>query len=333
MATTAKDDIRTAKQKKTTDAVMKKFDESKIKQRKVPGGQTVDYVQAQEFIVKLNEIFGVAWSSEIVQHFLVNNQVVFWVRITYPNPDNPEQLFYKDGIDGHPLSGDVGNAFKSGYLKAFRKAAAQIGMGIHLWGIDVDGDDTPSWDNAPNSAPTVRTPSSVPTPPNAMVGGTGNPLPPGVAPPPPNIPVHQHQGGEHSPLPPQMYNNNPPGPPPSPPSGEMAPPPPVPTGNPNPGGPPVPAQNVGIAPTQPDGARGSASASVGIQGSGSGEDMAAGFQINGIRGAAVALGTGEIDLVRSILGQVADNIASLEQLTANQAQQVMDRARQMTQGR
>lgn len=345
--------LRSERMAAIVDSLSRKFEDDKILQRKVEGGKSVNYVKAQEYIVKLNETFGVAWSFEICSHWLVNNNIVMWVRITYPNPDNPDQLFFKDGIAGHPLSGNVGNAFKSVYSKAFTKAAAQIGAGLHLWGVDSEEDEAPNWDNynaggppvhvvnpgahnplppVPGGAPAV--PTGLPAPPAPpQQQGYGQP-PNGQLPPPPlpqgQVPqgqVPNGYGAPPGPTPPEFYNSGantgqaPPAPPAPP--GAL---PPVPTGNPNPNA----ATGMGYSEPLPDGSRGPATAAVGIQSGGAGTARIADFQINGIMGAAVSRGLAHdpMQLVISVLGEGFRGM-TIEQLTQQQAQEVMDAVRQM----
>lgn len=320
--------VRTAEMKAAVDAILEKFDDSKILSRQGKGNTVFKYVKAQEYVLRLIDVFGLAWSCEIVQHFLVNNQVVVWVRIHFPNPDDYEQIFFRDGIDGHPLSGDVGNSFKAAYLKAFRKAAAQIGAGLHLWGVETDEeDDAPVWDQGPAVVTPLPVPNAAPPIPNGM---PPVPAPPAIpqqgAPPVPNFPPNYAQ--QPAQVPPQApprpnLENNSAVPPLPPPPNHSAPPPPppVPTGNPV-------AHGSGTTPIGPEGHPiGPAAASVTVNSSGGGGIQD--FQINGIRGAAVTRGVDPMQLVGQVLGDRANGISAVEQLTMEQANEVLHTVRQM----
>jgi hypothetical protein len=319
-------DPRSPKMKNVVKMICEKFDEDKILPRKGQGGKTFHYVKAQEYIVKLNDVFGVAWSSEIISHWLANNQICMWVRISYPNPDNPDQIFFKDGVDAHPLSQDVGNSFKAAYLKAFRKAAAQIGAGLHLWGIDVDEDES-----VPAGPPvTVVNPGAHNMPP--VPGAYPAPAPPVTIPrlPPVPQPVAVPTGAAPPPVapgfnqppppPPQFMNSGATAGPPVPGAGPILPPPPVPVGNPA----AVDTTNAAGITRGPDTP---AVASVGIPSSGRPAGGIEDFQVNGILGAAVTRGVEPLHLVASVLGETG--ITDIQQLTAEQAQRVMDASRQM----
>lgn len=338
-------ELRSEKMVSAVESVVRKFEDDKIKERKGQGGKMFKYVQAQEYIVRLNDIFGLAWSCEIVNHWFVNNSVVMWVRIHYPNIDYPDAANlreYKDGIDAHPLSADVGNAFKAAYLKAFRKAAAQIGAGLHLWGIiseddeDIDGGYqyqaggplppnvipvNPGLQNPPVApgAPPVPQAAVYPPPPVA------NPAMPPVPAAMPPVPV----GQVPTPAPPQFVN-------PQVPNGSVAPPPapaplpPLPTGNPNPGVDTSGAVGVTAGPGT------EASASLGFttapappvppQAGG----QLADYMVNGVKGAAVTRGLQDpMDLVRQVLGNEASSIPAVENLTFEQAQRILEAVRQM----
>jgi len=314
-------DPRTPKMKSVVKAICENFEEKKIQSRKGQGGKSFNYVKAQEYIVKLNDVFGVAWSIETISHSFANNNIVMWVRITYPNPDNPDQLFHKDGWGSHPIAGDPGNAFKSVYSKAFTKAASMIGAGLHLWGVDADEDDAPVWDQM-GTPPAAAVPTGVTgLPPVPSPQGTaGSPLPP---PPPhtgtgvPLAPPPQVTG--HPLPPPPQFSNSGAGVNPGAAYIPPLPPPPIPTGNP---GAVDTTQAVGIT-SGPDTP---ASAAIGIPSSGRPGGIED-FQVNGILGAAVTRAMDPLQLVASILGQTG--ITDIGQLTAEQAQRVLDAVRQM----
>ena len=311
-------DPRSPKMQGIIGQVNQPFEASKIKQVDVMGGKKANYVKSQEYIVRLNEVFGVAWSAEILQHWQMDKTIMIWVRLTYPNPDNPEQLFFKDGIAGHIIRGEIGNAFKSAYSKAFTIAAAKIGIGLHLWGVDAEEDEAPTWDqqaapvhgSLPN-APVYSTTNAAPPP---VPGGYNAPAaaPPATTPPLPAGGVPQFVNNEaSSAVAPAPSYNAPPAPPP------------LPVGNPAAGVDSPPAA-VGFAPTP--GAP--AAASVSFQAAPTGGGIKD-FQINGIVAAAVTRAVDPLALVYQILGDRAQGLTAIEQLTAEHAGEVMLKARQL----
>jgi hypothetical protein len=318
-----KDITRSDKMTAVVDTISKAFEPSQILEKPIAGGKKAKYVKSQWYIARLNEAFGLAWSLEIFNHWMVNNHVVMHVRIHYPNPDFPDNATcreFKDGIASHPLSADVGNTFKAAYSKAFTIAASKVGSGLQLWGVETNADDvdeSPTWDNFNAGGTPVTTVSPGPQNPASIPGmppvptyqnatPPGPPVPPVTSPPPP---------------PPQFANSGATAPPPVPQAaGNPLPPPPVPVGNPG-------AAAVGTVPVGPDGQpMGPAVAAVGIQSApaaGGIED----FQVNGILGAAVTRGMDPLQLVASVLGSTG--ITAIEQLSAEQAQKVLDAVRQM----
>ena len=323
-----KKDPRSAEMKAVIDVLTKKFDDDKILSRKGQGNKTFNYVKAQEYIVKLNDAFGVAWGAEVKEHFFVNNQVVMCVSITVTSPDNGD-TYVRDGWGSHPLAQDVGNSFKSAYSKAFTKAASMVGAGLHLWGVDSEEDDAPTWDmQAAPANVTVVTPGSMPPVPHPAAPPLPGAVPHHGAPPVPVPPGVTPDGGPAVNTP-TFVNPAPPAPAPPAPAAVPGPPPPVPTGNPNPGGGPAAATVIGGTPgTGPDGQPlGPATAAVGIQSSG---NRIQDFQVNGIVGAAMTRGFQDpMQLVQQILGGAVQGIQSINDLSLEQAQTVLDAVRSM----
>lgn len=287
----AKKSPLTAETKSVLEIVTRKFESDKILSRSGQGGRNFNYVKAQEYIARLNEAFGFAWGVEVKEHFLVNNQVVMCVSITVTNPDNGE-TYTRDGWGGHPLGQDPSNSFKSAFSKALTKAASIVGVGLHLWGVDSEEDDSPTWDIQSDGPTEVRE------------------LP--ITPPP--VPQSGNSG-----VPPSFVNPTPPSPP-SPPVTNVSSPPPIPVPNPNPGA------SVGSIPgTGPDGKPlGPVTASVGVQSSESNKIQD--FQVNGIVGAAMTRGKQPKELIQQILGN--PNL-DVHDLTLEQAQIVLDAVRNM----
>jgi hypothetical protein len=327
-------DLRTPKMISAVEAVVRDFEENKVKERKGQGGKMYKYVKAQEYIVRLNDVFGLAWSCEIVNHWFVSNHVVMMVRVHYPNPDYPDSLElreFKDGIDGHPLFADVGNSFKAAYLKAFRKAAVQIGTSLNLYGVTSDDDD--------DIDAGYQYQAGAPLPPNVTVVNPGQHNPAQMPPVPPGT----GQAPVYSP-PPTTGQGAPPVPPPSPTNHAMVPPqpqfinqgaiappappvppipPPLPTGNPN-----ASAVDMSNAVGSTSGPGTPAAASVSFNSAGSGDGPIADFLVNGIKGTAITRGIqNPMDLVRQMLGDEVASLTAIEQLTSKQAQRVLEIAR------
>lgn len=137
-----------------------------IDSRKGRGG-TYDYVKWQSVADRMNEVFGIHWSSDVVWQDMVGSNLVVRVRVCVRDSEIGEQ-FCQEGYGGAILrDGDeAGTAHKSAYSKALKDACKKWGVALHL---EVD-------DNT-NSSPTSM--------PSGYTGyETGQPTPPAQPAPP-----------------------------------------------------------------------------------------------------------------------------------------------------
>jgi len=308
MAKKSEIDSRSPLNKKMVDDLYEPFPENKIKERKGRAGQTWKYVEAAEMINRLNQVFGIRWSSEEVSSRFEPagkpSHIVKRVRITVPDPDDASRTWWREGSASHPLFDNRGNAYdpgdchKSAESKAFVKAASKLGVALHLWGVSGEVDDgvdsfvTP-W-GGPNDFAASETPVLTQGPQVTVV----NP-------------------GPHNSVPPQLVNpgaiNN------SPPYNY----------NPNVGGAPLPQMiNPNVGMTQ--GAGTAAAAQVTLQTQPvtlpqSGSVPVQEFQVGSIKGVAASRGmTNPLQLVSLALGDEAATIQAVEMLSFDQALRVLD---------
>jgi hypothetical protein len=287
------------------------FPPEKIKKRKGKAGREYDYVESQEIIHRLNQIFGLRWGIKELQSEFIGsppNYVVKLIELEVPDPDNPTKTWTRIGWGGHPLTDnrgqyqDIGDAMKSAQSKALTKAASQLGVGLHLWGIDshesVAGtEDVPLPWEGPSQFPTQ--------PPVAVINpGPHNAPPQGV----PSVPVYP--GSYET----QPQLNNP----------GAVPPPYVPQGQPYQGAPPLPQMtnpNVGYS----DGSGGPVAAQMAFQTAppATGNSIVE-FQIHAIRGAAAAQGLNPMQLAFQVLGQEVAGFQVIEELNFDQAVKVLE---------
>lgn len=124
------------------ELLYKNFDN--VPTRKGRGG-TYSYIRWQDVADRMNEVFGVNWSSEVVFQDIIGNNVIVRVKVTILNCDN-KIAFIQEGFGGAPNdNGEAGNAFKSAYSKALKDACKKWGVGLYL-----DDDD----DSNSSSSPT-----------------------------------------------------------------------------------------------------------------------------------------------------------------------------------
>ncbi len=112
------------------EELYKPFDD--IKSRKGRGG-TYDYVSWKDIADRMNEVFGMNWSSSVVEQEMLNDQVIIRVSVCAKDPISNE-LFCQEGFGGSQLrnSDEAGSAHKGAYSKALKDACKKWGIGLHL---------------------------------------------------------------------------------------------------------------------------------------------------------------------------------------------------------
>ncbi len=156
--------------KEIRDLLEKPFDKKFIKQRPGSFGKTLDYVEADKVIQRLNNIFDSRWSVEILtkpHEALINNSVVVGVRLTVPNLVEIDGKTVQDGWvtkeafggkkitmsqdkvtkEYHPL--DIASDMKSCMSDAIKKASTYLGIALDLYGDSIGEEDS---DDAPKKA-------------------------------------------------------------------------------------------------------------------------------------------------------------------------------------
>lgn len=127
------------------DVLYKPFDD--IKSRRGRGG-TYDYVTWKNVADRMNEVFGMNWSSEVQHQEMIGDNIIMRVSVCALNPDNDKD-FCQEGYGGAILraSDEPGTAHKSAYSKALKDACKKWGIGLHL------EEGTESSSSAPKSIP------------------------------------------------------------------------------------------------------------------------------------------------------------------------------------
>ena len=113
------------------------FDPSVIKKRRGPNGSTLSYVAVGEYIRRLNQVFGPAWSFEIVAKQLVEDQIVVEGRLTIN--DN-----VKSGIGGTTATRrredgrfvSLADDYKSAASDSLKRCCRLLGIGVELYADD-----------------------------------------------------------------------------------------------------------------------------------------------------------------------------------------------------
>lgn len=116
------------------ELIQRPFSHDQIKQRKTSLGYTLDYLETHTVIHRLNEVFGGAWSFRILDHKLLEDDVVVLGELTAEGV--AKQQFgtcelRQEGDEGIVLS--MGDALKAAASDALKKAATLFGIGLQLY--------------------------------------------------------------------------------------------------------------------------------------------------------------------------------------------------------
>ena len=139
-------------------------------------GGVYDYIKWQAVVDRMNEIFGIHWTSHVENQETLNGSIVIRVSVCVKDPDSGE-IFCQEGFGGSVLhDGDEpASAHKGAYSKALKDACKKWGVGLHLE-EDTQTQTKPIMPNEytgyetakPNLIPPVETPV-VPMPPSTPV--------------------------------------------------------------------------------------------------------------------------------------------------------------------
>ncbi|MBI4553800.1 MAG: hypothetical protein HY710_16155 [Candidatus Latescibacteria bacterium] len=138
------------------DLIQRPFPSDQIRRRKTALGTTLDYLETHTVIARLNETFGGLWSFKILDHKLLEDDVVVLGELTAEGVT--KQQFgtcelRQEGDEGVVLS--MGDALKAAASDALKKAATLFGIGLHLYH---------SAESAPVSPPEAALPEPTPEP-------------------------------------------------------------------------------------------------------------------------------------------------------------------------
>lgn len=125
-------------------------------------GGVYTFIPSNKIFDRLNEVFGVNWSSESTTHEIVGENVIVKVRVTVKDPETKE-YFFQEGFGGAPLNqNEAGDPYKSAYSKALKDACKHWGLGLHK--SEESGQVAPQTPATPPAAPTPAAPVAPQTP-------------------------------------------------------------------------------------------------------------------------------------------------------------------------
>lgn len=215
------------------DEMYKAFDTVDSRQGR---GGTYDYIKWQHVADRMNEVFGVHWTSEVVWQEITGENLVVRVKVCVRDGETGE-YFCQEGYGGATMRAneDAGTAHKAAYSKGLRDACKKWGVGLHL----DEGGHTAAQPTMPQGYTGYETgtppaPVSTPAPTNTPAVEQTTPVTPTPsAPPTPTAPAPAVE--QQAPVNPAPVMPSTPAP-----STETAPP-----ANPA----PAPASNMGLPPT------------------------------------------------------------------------------------
>jgi len=136
----------------TVGALLRPFPNDKIKERPGHNGKALSYIEGHEVVLRLIDVFGLAWSFRVLEKDIGNQQVIVLGELRVG--DTVKQAFGGSDITrsrdgGNSIS--VADDLKSAATDALKKCATLFGVALHLYG---DGTTTHHSDNgAPQPTP------------------------------------------------------------------------------------------------------------------------------------------------------------------------------------
>ena len=132
----------------TIGALLRPFPNDKIKERPGHNGKPLSYIEGHTVILRLVEVFGLAWSFRVLEKDIGNLQVIVLGELRIG--DTVKQAFGGSDItrarDGGQ-SVSVADDLKSAATDSLKKCATLLGVGLHLYG------DTATTHQSDNGAP------------------------------------------------------------------------------------------------------------------------------------------------------------------------------------
>ena len=117
------------------DVLTRPFLQTEVKQRKSDTGKTFDYVEAHSVIARLNEAFQGGWNFRILQHQIVEGEVIILGELS--GDGVVKQQFGSAVLDTtEPGALTVGDSFKAAASDALKKCATGFGVALELYGSD-----------------------------------------------------------------------------------------------------------------------------------------------------------------------------------------------------
>lgn len=115
--------------KELLEALSEPFPPEAIKQRTIPGGGRVDYVEGHSVINKINAVTNGVWDFRIVALEWRDTMLLATVEMTIPGLGTRQHIGVQEAKGG-------GDIVKGAVTDALKKTATLFGVGLHLYGPD-----------------------------------------------------------------------------------------------------------------------------------------------------------------------------------------------------
>jgi len=116
------------------EALERPFDSSLIKTRQGGHGRSLNYVEGAEYIRRLNEVYDADWNFEIVQHQVLEGEVIVVGKLVAGGVI--KMSFGGSSVTTSRSSGEavsLADDLKAAATDALKKACSLLGIGLHLY--------------------------------------------------------------------------------------------------------------------------------------------------------------------------------------------------------
>ena len=96
------------------------------------GAGNFKYIKTRYVLDRLNKVFEGRWSAQVINHQIVDNEVLLWIRLTIVGEGNVE--YSQDGFGSAKRFDkiEIGNTYKSAKSKAIKDAVKAWGIGLFI---------------------------------------------------------------------------------------------------------------------------------------------------------------------------------------------------------
>ena len=133
-------------EKKTRDALEKRFPDSQVKQRRGSFGKSITYVDGQAIVARLNDVFDADWNFTILEHeTLETGEVLVHGRLA---AFGVTKEAFGRGMPAVSKDTDevisAVDAYKAGATDALKKCATLLGVAAYLYSDDYQEEEPPA---------------------------------------------------------------------------------------------------------------------------------------------------------------------------------------------